>query len=134
VGDRICISGVNVRPEWVQLEVKQVGVDFVRTANFSAYTNYVAATPGGPLAQPVFDALESMFDALGPSSRTGSYVVRRHPDPSTLWPNGLTVATVIEKINALPGVANVSVSAPAADVTPSLGLTSGLGRVIINHG
>lgn len=75
---------------------------------------------GGPLVEPVRDAVLGIFDRLGPSARSGSsWVFERHPLPTEAWSDTLTRAALIEALMAVPGVGNVVVTTPSSDITPT---------------
>jgi uncharacterized phage protein gp47/JayE len=75
---------------------------------------------GGTLVEPIRAAILALFDGLGPSARSGaSWAYERWPLPTEKWTDTLTMAAIIEALMGVPGVANVTLAEPAADITPS---------------
>ncbi len=65
----------------------------------------------GPLTAPGMAAILALFDTLGPARGTAA-------DPDQRWDDSLLVASIIDVLMDLPGVANVEVVTPASDVAP----------------
>jgi hypothetical protein len=77
-----------------------------------------AFEPGGPLTQPCLDAVQALFDALGPA-RGLAY------DPEQDWNDSLLLAAIDAALMAVAGVYNVVIATPGADVTPTDHVPSG---------
>lgn len=87
---------------------------------------------GGPLVEPVRDAVLALFDKLGPSARSGSsWVFERWPLPTDAWPDVLTRAAIFEALTGLEGVGDVVVTTPSANVTPTAQQVAVLNKLVI---
>lgn len=77
--------------------------------------------PGGPLAEAAIAAVESLFDALGPSRRNISpaWTWERHPLPAIAWDDTLRLSRIHASQLAIEGVQNVTIATPASDQQPS---------------
>ncbi len=82
-----------------------VGTDIYIDKTYGATANVNQVFPAGALNQPLFDAIDALFDSLGPSSRDGGGVVwRRHPHPTTKWDDGLRSGKVVAAAMSVEGV------------------------------
>jgi hypothetical protein len=61
-----------------------------------------------------------MFAELGTSRSSDPTTAERYPDPDDEMPPELLVARIVQTIMDVPGVANVAVGTPAADVPNSI--------------
>lgn len=86
--------------------------------------------PGGPLAQPLIDAIDEYFDALGPGDLSGG---TRYPAMDVTGDAVLRVAKLEAALCAVTGVLDVSISAPAANVVPLPFARPSLGALTITH-
>lgn len=76
--------------------------------------------PWGALVAPVAEAVESVFDRLGPAAHVDDmWVWERHPAPTDGWNDALLRAELIQAVMAVPGVANVVVAGPIQDIYPA---------------
>jgi uncharacterized phage protein gp47/JayE len=73
--------------------------------------------PAGPGTQAQVDAILALFDRLTP----GDAVVGdgRRPEPSPEHPTDLYVSEIVRALKSLASVADISVTTPAANVTPT---------------
>jgi hypothetical protein len=69
--------------------------------------------PGGPLSQPVLDAITDVFDGLGPAKGT-AYDRNQVGWEDTLWKSRL-----YEAVMGVDGVRRCDVNIPVSDVTPT---------------
>lgn len=123
----------------VQLEVVAVGANYVDTEGWPAgYTPVVGddLVAGGPLWQPIQDAIRAHFLTLGPwaidPALVGAAPVlhrQRYPDPDSEGPPGVYVSDLLAAIDNLPGTSHVEwtqywrdggAATPAADIAEVL--------------
>lgn len=89
---------------------------------------------GGPLAQPIIDAIDALFDALGPGVTTAGVTYMRHPSNAQGANHKLRPAHVIDTIMELAGVANVEIGTlPTAGDEPAAQEILQLGALTIEH-
>lgn len=86
--------------------------------------------PGGPLVQPLIDAIDNFFDALGPGDAP---TPSRYPALDVTGDAVLRVAKLEAAICAVTGVLDVAISAPAANVVPAAFARPSLGVLTITH-
>jgi len=106
-GDRVSIEG-----QIVVVESLGASSFVVETAPDSAPVFLDNVEPGGPLSTPIQTAIEAYFDALGPAKGTAA-------DPEQVWEDRVLIAGLIDTVMSVPGVANVIIDTPGADVTPT---------------
>lgn len=68
--------------------------------------------PGGPVSQPVLDAIVDLFDALGPARGTAA-------DPEQEWDDTLRLAALYDAVMDVTGVKDAVVVTPATNITPT---------------
>lgn len=94
-----------------------------------------AMLPGGPLFEAVYGALVELLESLGPSAKLsgGGDVLgyERHPQPAVAWDDTLRIASVFEAAQAITGVLNTVVTAPAADSQPNPQETIRRGKILV---
>ncbi len=94
----------------------------------------VAIRPGGPLVEGSMDAIDELFDSLGPGVSVGLTTYTRHPAPGEDWDDKLRVNHLIGSLLAVEGMLDSSVTAPASDQTPLVQQRLQLGVLTIRHG
>ena len=99
--------------------VREVGANYLILDEWPEYGDPAVASdvyPGGPLWQPVYDAVLGLHDALGPASSSTASIdrwpIEEYERPSTVHLSDLYTAT-----DSVPGVASSVWTAPVADVT-----------------
>jgi hypothetical protein len=117
IGDRVvCKVGVGLTAE--QRTVTAVNAAHVEVS--APFSGTIAGTttmyPGGPLWQPVFDAIEGVLDGIGPSDSNTTTVPRFPPSSDTLN-STLCLSDLYAAIDGVEGVRSSRITAPAADVT-----------------
>lgn len=80
--------------------------------------------PGGPLTEPLQEAIRDYFDSLGPAKGAAA-------DPEQDWDDTLRVSKLIDVVMDVPGMADASVSTPAANVVPTDHAPSGTVDLIV---
>ncbi|MEQ9080079.1 MAG: baseplate J/gp47 family protein [Sandaracinaceae bacterium] len=93
-------------------------------------SNGVSVRPGSPVAQGVIDAVESLFDGLGPGDTSSG---TRYPSPSEAYPATLRRTRLTREIQGVTGVDTLSIVAPATDQTPATFERLVLGPLSISH-
>lgn len=134
IGDRILVPlTIAGRPRTVQTDVTGLTATAIQCAALPvAPAAAVVIRPGGPLGASVISVIEELFDDLGPGDTTATLQVStRVPPPSEAWPDVLRLARLVEAVMGIVGVANVTFSAPGADVTPSVAKIVKLGDLTI---
>lgn len=121
IGHRV-IFNVQVGAIWYPeiREVSNVGNPWIEVSEpFSSATHDPVANgvkPGSAGAEAQLEALLDLFDSLTPGDTiTGT----RRPEVDPDNPTDLLIADIIDSLQSLPSVANVSVTTPALDVTPA---------------
>ncbi len=88
----------------------------VTVAFSAALAGTTVLTPGGPLWQPVRDAIQDVFDVLGPSGSSTAGKPRFPPVESGELPPHLRLQDLYSAIGAIEGVESCLISDPASDV------------------
>ncbi len=84
--------------------------------------------PGGLLWQPIRDAMEALFDTLGPARSSAPGTSERMPLPRTSWHSELYLSDIFRAADGVEGVLGVGITAPAADIDP----TSAPGSIVLS--
>ena len=138
VGDRVLIPITSAgRPALVQRTAVAVGATTIGldSALPAAPSAGAVVRTGGPLAQPVIDAIDAYFDGLGPGVYdpiTGA-TWARHPDPAISGDDEVKLNALVAAVMAITGVFDVAFSVPLLDVRPPPQLTMRLGTLTIRH-
>lgn len=122
-GDRVLITGYHAGPpeEWVNFQTTIVSITDNTPAGKCTLVLADDPTvdpdsgdqfePAGPLTAPSVEAIEDLFDSLGPA-RGDAY------DPEQDWNDSLLLAAIHAALMGVTGVYNVTITTPGADVTP----------------
>ena len=130
-GNRVAVRvGTNNRLEMVRVVSADAGGLNVIPDLSAAPTAGETIYPGSSLVEPVRDALEAMFDDLGPGDTNPP---TRFPAPTTANPAELPQALIDRVVMGVTGVRNNLISVPAADVTPLPKQQVVLNRLTILH-
>jgi hypothetical protein len=157
VGDRISFapfSGIGMRSKLYQFPVLAVNDD---NLVIDPHPDLDAATvrifAGGPLIDPVNEAVLDFFGGLGPGNAVivpwgggnpaplpvANQIYRRHPDPGQRWPCIMHASRLSAVVVEVPGVDDVlllggMVGGAQLSLVPEVGSTVGLSRLTIVHG
>lgn len=138
VNDRILLSRAGVAGGFV-VEVESIaGTDsVVLKAAPSGLTPAAADSvePGGPLTQPLLDAVVSLFDDLAPARGTAA-------DPDQLTDDVLRLSALTATLKrgrtaedltdyTVTGIKDVTIATPATNVTPTDNVPSGVPELIV---
>jgi len=125
-GHRVLVSG----PHWSQMNTVKSVADNTPAGKATIIFDEDFATapvigdefePGGPLTEPMLEAIEDMFDALGPARGLAF-------DPNQDWESDVLLAKIDQVLMNIPGVRNVEIDDvggggvadyPATDTPPS---------------
>lgn len=117
IGDRVVFYCNILAPVTEQEFVREVGADYVILREWPEGGDPAAGSDimeGGPLWQPVMNAIREVFDGLGPatSSTAGKerWPVEEYERPSTIF-----LSDLYHAVDSVEGVASSDWSAPAAD-------------------
>lgn len=138
VGDRVLVPVTSAgRPTLIQRTAVSVGATAIGldSALPAAPSAGAVVRTGGPLAQPLIDAIDAYFDGLGPGVYdpiTGAIWVR-HPDPAVSGDDEVKLNALVVAAMAVTGVFDVAFSVPLLDVRPPPQLTMRLGQLTIRH-
>lgn len=110
------------------VDVVGPGNKFTVTEAFSAVPGAALTVyPGGPLWEPIREAVEDLFDTLGPSRSASPSTTERVPSPRSQFHSYLFRSDLIRAVDAVSGVMGVALVAPAVDIDP----TSAVGGILI---
>lgn len=130
-GNRVAVRvGIFNRLEMVVVEAVDAGGLNVSPALSVAPNAAETVFPGSSLIEPVRDALEAMFDDLGPGDTNPP---TRFPAPTTANPSELPRALIDRVVMGVTGVRNLRINTPAADVTPAAKQQVVLNRLTLLH-
>lgn len=141
IGDRVLITQKNAG--WwktyertitsVQASGSDYWIDLDEALPAAPVSTDPAVLPSGPLAAPAIAALESMFDALGPSRRNISpaWTWERHPLPAIAWDDTVRLSNITSALKALDGCADVSITTPSSNQQPGAKEVAKRGRFYI---
>ncbi len=117
-GDRVilyCGADSAAEQEWVE----SVGANYIILREWPENGTPVIGTDvleGGPLWQPVYDAIMELHDGLGPMTSTTASK-QRWPIEEVERPSTVFLSELYYCVNAIEGVDSSDWNAPAADVT-----------------
>lgn len=130
LGDRVLVKAGTSAPRLYQRTVigKLAGEILVLDEALPvAPTASESLVAGGPLVDPILEAIESLFDAFGPGD---SSPPSRWPG-TDVWPATLRHALVIDTLMDLGGIETVTVTAPASDTGAGVFVRLTLGQLSI---
>lgn len=115
----VVIGGARTTQERVVSSVDSTTKIVIASEDFGAVpAASETVTPGGPLWQPARDAVQAVFDNLGPARETTGNAPRR---PSWLGehPSKLWLSDLMRAVDSVTGVHGVTISAPATNQDPT---------------
>lgn len=153
VGDRVAFfpySGLGFRSKLYHLTVIQVQINYVIVDPHPILDQAtVRIFAGGPLIEPVNEAMLGFFGDLGPGNTVfvpwlggdpapqpeANMTYRRHPDAAQAWPGTFHAAKLLAAVVDIEGVADARLGGPVSEnIIPEVGQTVGISRLTISHG
>lgn len=120
IGDRVLLQTDTISPRLWQRTVvgKLTSPDRIVLDEDlpESVTDGSTVLPGGPLAQPIIDAISALFDDLGPGDTDPA---TRYPTPGEAHSDLLALARIDAVVMGVKGVLNVDITAPASDQSPA---------------